>query len=243
MTPTVSDGGVVNSASYALVSRSSAPGMIAAIFGTNLTDGTTCIPPSCFPSFEGGRLKTTMAGATVMVEGIAVPMFYATPTQIGVQIPYELSGPSASVVITVGGQSSAPRNIPLEPFSPGIFTFSQDGQGAGAITHADGSPVSPQNPARPDEVVVLYATGLGQVTPSVPTATLPTALTETVSKPTLTVDGIPAEVQFSGLAACCVGLNQINIRIPRSTRAGGDIPVVLTIGESHSSQVTIAISP
>jgi len=240
--PSINSGGVVNNASYALAGTSVAPGTIAAVFGTNLTDGTSCTPPSCFPGFEDGRLKTTMAGASVAINGIPSPLFYATPNQIGVQIPTELTGPSASVVVTVGGQSSAPQTVALEPFSPGIFTFSQDGRGAGAIAHADGTPVSSQNPALPNEVVIIYATGLGQVTPAVPTGALPSGLTQTLTTPTVTVvDGLPAEVQFSGLSGCCVGLNQINVKIPGNTRSGNGIPVVLTIGGKQSNPVTIAI--
>ena len=240
--PSINAGGVVNNASYTLAGTAAAPGTIAAIFGTNLTDGTSCVPPSCFPSFEGGRLRTTMAGASVTINGIPAPLFYATPNQIGVQIPTELSGASASMQVTVGGQSSTAQTISLEPFSPGIFTFSQDGRGGGAITHASGTPVNPQNPALPNEVVIIYATGLGQVTPAVPTGALPSGLTQTLTNPTVTVDGISAEVQFSGLSGCCVGLNQINVKIPSNTRSGNDIPIVLTIGGKQSNPVTVAIA-
>jgi len=243
LNPAVDEGGVVNNASYSLASSSVAPGMIAAIFGRDLTDGSSCVPPSCTPSFEAGRLQTTLAGATVTVNGTPAPMFYATPLQLGLQIPYELSGDSASIVVTVGGRSSTPRPVPLEPLSPGIFAFSQDGQGAGAVTHADGTSVSEQNPAQPSEVVILYATGLGQVTPLVPTGALPTDLTETVTQPAVTVDGVAAEVLFSGLSGCCVGLNQVNLRIPSSTRTASDIPVVVSIGGRESNPVTIAVGP
>ena len=183
-----------------------------------------------------------MAGASVTINGIAAPLFYATPNQIGVQIPTELSGTSASLQVTVGGRSSTAQTISLEPFSPGIFTFTQDGRGAAAITHASGTPVNPQNPAQLNEVVIIYATGLGQVTPAVPTGALPSGLTQTLTKPTVTVDGIPAEVQFSGLSGCCVGLNQLNVKIPANTRSGNDIPVVLTIGGKQSNTVTVAIA-
>ena len=50
--PAINSGGVVNNASYTLAGTTVAPGTIAAIFGTSLTDGTSCTPPSCFPSFE-----------------------------------------------------------------------------------------------------------------------------------------------------------------------------------------------
>lgn len=39
---------VLNNASY---SANVAPGTIAAIFGTNLTDGTSCLSPACARNF------------------------------------------------------------------------------------------------------------------------------------------------------------------------------------------------
>src|SRR3970040_1096512 len=58
--PSVNAGGVVNNGSYARASRNVAPGTIAAVFGTALTDGSSCVPAAgCFPSFDSaGRLGT-----------------------------------------------------------------------------------------------------------------------------------------------------------------------------------------
>ena len=241
--PRVNPGGVVNAAGYNLAATSVAPGSIAVVFGTSLTDGSSCVPPSCNQTFEGGRLKNTMAGATVTVNGVPAPIFYALPLQLAIQIPVELTGSSAAITVAVGGQSSTPQNILLEPVAPGIFTFNASGQGAGAIAHADGTPVNPANPAHPNEVVIVYATGLGQTTPSVPTGALPSGLTETVTKPTVTIDGIAAELQYWGLSGCCVGLNQINMKIPAATRTGNDVPLLLTIGGKQANPVTIAVAP
>jgi len=60
---------------------------------------------------------------------------------------------------------------------------------------------------------------------------------------TVLVDGVSGEVQFSGTAPGFVGLNQINVRIPPSTRTGAAIPLVLSIGGKQSNPVTIAVGP
>jgi uncharacterized protein (TIGR03437 family) len=241
--PQINAGGVVNNASYTLQSSSVAPGSIAAVFGTNLTNGTSCLPPSCNPAFgSDGKLGTTMAGAQVTVNGTAVPIFYAAPTQLGIQIPFEAVGASATVSVSVGGQASAAATVPLALVAPGIFTATADGKGAGAITHANGSAVTAQNPAQPGEVVILYATGLGQVTPAVATGALPAVASNTVAPVTVTIGGISVTPPaFAGLAGCCVGLNQINVEVPLGVSPGNAVPVVLTIGGQSSNTVAMAV--
>ena len=240
--PTVNDGGIVNNASYNLASLAVAPGAIIAIFGSNLTDGTSCLPPSSNPTFgSDGRLSTLMAGAQVTVNGTPVPIFYASPIQLGIQIPVEFTGTSASVQVAVRGQTSSPRTVFVEPVSPGIFSFTSDGRGPGAITHADGSPVTVGNPARPGEIVIIYATGLGQVTPSTPTGARPNGVSRTALPTTVMIDGLPVTPEFAGLSGCCVGLNQINVQIPANSRLANNIPVALSIGGRQSNTVTITV--
>src|SRR5207244_3740167 len=100
------------------------------------------------------------------------PMFYALPTQLGIQLPTDLTGTSATVQVTAAGQPSTTRNVSIDAFAPGIFSFTGDGRGAGAITHSDGTPVSAASPARQGEAVVIYLTGLGQTTPAALTGAL-----------------------------------------------------------------------
>ena len=238
--PAVNEGGVVNNASFAPSPAAVAPGSIVAIFGTDLNDGSTVN----FSSFgSDGRLVTTLGGASVTINGIPAPLFYSTPTQLGIQIPFEAAGPtSATIQVTVGERTSAEQTIPLDPFAPGIFTASEDGRGAAAVLHEDGAtPVSASNAARRGEIVVLYATGLGAVTPTLATGE-PSTGNETVTPALVTIDDLPAEVVFSGAAPGFVGLYQINVRIPSNARIGPDVPLVLSIGGKQSNSVTIPVA-
>jgi len=240
---------VVNAASYAPGSPGApaplAPGTIAEIFGINLTDGTTCPSPSCNPSFDNiGRLRTTLSGAQVTINGTPIPMFFAMPGLLGIEIPTELTGTSATIQVTVNGQSSSQQTISIGPTLPGIFTLNQAGTGDAVVQHGDFTLVTSSSPAQPGEPVIMYATGLGQVTPSVSTGAVPSGSTSAVIKPTVTIDGIPAEVQYFGLTGCCVGLNQINVVVPTNVHTGTNVPVVVSAGGVQSNprgSVTIAI--
>jgi uncharacterized protein (TIGR03437 family) len=235
--PDVGQGGVVNNGSFAPSPAPVAPGSIAAVFGTNLNDGTLVLGSS-FGS--NGRLATTLGGASVTVNNVPAPLFYSTPGQLGVQIPFEVTGTSATIRVTVAGQTSAPRTFALDAVAPGIFTTTSDGRGTAAALHQDGvTPITAANPARPDEVVVIFVTGLGALSPSLGTGE-PASLHLTAN-PVVTVDGSSAEILFSGAAPGFVGLNQVNLRIPPNTRAAGNIPLVLTLNGKQSNAVTIPV--
>jgi uncharacterized protein (TIGR03437 family) len=238
--PTISTGGIVNNASY--TSGSVAQGTIVALFGTNLTNGASCLPPACSPTFgSNGTLNTTMTGSQVTFNGIPAPIFYSLPSQLGVEVPNGLSGISAVVQVAVNGTASTQQTLGITSASPGIFTVSSNGQGAGAITHANGSAISPQSPASKGETVIIYATGLGAVAPPVPTGALPIGASATLAQATVTIGGIAVTPAFAGLSGCCVGLNQINVQVPTGTPSGSAVPIVLSIGGVSSNTVTIAV--
>src|SRR5215471_19015665 len=116
--PVVPAASIVNNASFASGTTALAPGTIAAIFGSNLDDGSQ----NPFSSFgPNGALLTDLGGASVTFNGIAAPLFSAFPGQLNVQIPQDLAtSGSATVVVTAGGKSSAPQQLSLGAVSPGI---------------------------------------------------------------------------------------------------------------------------
>ena len=114
---------------------------------------------------------------------------------------------------------------------------------AGAILHgADFQLVTSSNPAAKGETVVIYATGLGPVSPTPATGMGASAspLSVTASPPSVTVGGLSANVAFSGLAPGFVGLYQVNVAIP-SAVASGSVDVVIQVGEQASKPVKLAV--
>lgn len=257
--PVVNPGGIINAASYNLASTAVAPGSIATIFGSNLSNGTVCVTP-CGPSFDkSGVLIPALAGVSVTFNGIPAPVISVpSSTQISVQVPVETAGSvSAAVVVTVNGQSSAPVNVPISATAPGLFSINASGSGLGAIlnaTDANQGVVSLAGPwfdfpnshtAQTGNVLEIYATGLGALNSPVATGTRPVGNPQTATMPTVTIGGVPATVQFSGEAPCCVGLNQINVVVPSGVSAMtanlSSVPVLLTVGDQSSNTVTIAM--
>ncbi|MBI2817388.1 MAG: S8 family serine peptidase [Acidobacteria bacterium] len=232
----VNAGGVINAASFSFGSPDVAPGAIISIFGSNLANTTE--------SAVSLPLPRSLGGATVMIGNRAAPLLFVSPTQINAQVPFELSGASSPpLVVNLNGISSTPVTVPLVTAAPGIFTLGQNGTGRGAILHADGTPVNPSNPARSGETVLLYATGLGTVTPTVTSGTqaLSSPVSITRITPSVTIADIDAPVAFSGLAPGFVGLYQVNLQVPDGIPTG-EQTLVLTANGAQSNPVTISVA-
>lgn len=106
-------------------------------------------------------------------------------------------------------------------------------------------------PAKPGDNIAIYFTGGGLATPNgnpsgspVPTGSLSplsgNPLYQTVETPTITIGGLSAPVQFSGIAPGTAAEYQLNTQIPLGVQPGGSVPVVVTFAHS-SDTVTIAV--
>jgi uncharacterized protein (TIGR03437 family) len=243
--PNVNDNGVVNGASFGSMP---APGSIVSIFGTNLASAVSVA--SSIP------LSTSLGGVSVTFNGnVPAPLFFVGPLQVNAQLPGGLTGSTATVVVTTGAGSSAPKTIQIGSFSPSIFTVNQAGTGQGWVLFANTADVAAvpatilntnSHPAKAGDVLTIYANGLGPVMPPVADGnnTLD-ALRNTASRPTLIVGGVTvpdADMLFSGLAPQFVALYQINFVVPSGVTPGNAVPVQIRIGNVTSTdQVTIAV--
>jgi uncharacterized protein (TIGR03437 family) len=199
--PKLNDGGVVSAASFvADVAR----GGLASIFGSNMGNGDN---------------------TTVYINGFAAPVFFASPGQFNVQVPWEatgiwVAGGISSVSMIVNGMPSNVQFANLSTYSPDVFVVSPT---QAAITHANGSLVSSASPATANETVVVYATGLGPVTGAMVTgkpASTTSLQTTSPVQATAKIGGITAPVSFSGLTPGFIGLYQVNVQIPPNVPPG-----------------------
>ena len=249
-TPSVAENGVLNSASFVTVGQPGhpvAPGSLVSIFGSELAAGLS--------TAGSVPLSTSLAGVSVRFNNVAAPMYFVSPGQINAQIPWNtLQGAEsgmATVVVTRDGNSSQPRNVQLARFSPAVYTLQAGSGPAVAVNSDDGSLAQPQGsvpginarPARIGGVIIVYASGLGPVTPPVQDgAASLDALRPTNTTPVVLIGGLEAQVPFSGLAPQFPGVNQLNIVIPQGVTPGGAVAIQIRVaGITTSNQVTIAV--
>jgi uncharacterized protein (TIGR03437 family) len=160
------------------------PGALATVFGERLSFGEQV----------GGKfpLRTQMNATVVKVNGAAVPLLFAGPTQVNFLLPHDLSTGSITVTVSNAGSESSSTTLSLAANSPAIFTTG----GQAAILVAGERSF---RPARRGEVVEIYAAGLGSIAnpPAAGEAAPLTSVIRTVETPVVTIGGQRAEVLFS----------------------------------------------
>ena len=210
--PVLSVGGTVNNSNVVL-DAPLAPGTIASVYGNQLATSASGSP--------GPPLLTQFQGTSIMTGALGAPLFYVSPQQVNIQIPFELApNQFYPVVATLNGLSSVPDKFLVAPATPGVIAFPD---GTAKAQHADGSFVSASSPAKPGETLAIYLVGMGLTNPAVASGVGPPFNPHPVvtSPPTVTIDGTQASLQFpGGLVGGSVGLYQINFTVPTGARTG-----------------------
>lgn len=254
-TPTISTNGISNGASFQAIPL--AGGSLFSIFGSNLASQTASASTVPFSRSLDGVTVQFVNGSTT----IDAPISYIQPgtggaSQINAQVPWGLVTPGTSatvnIVVSNNGANSATTPVSIAPFSPGIFGYNgPSGTLAIAYTYQDGEFAWPANvvaglnthPAAPGSLVIVYATGLGAVTPTIDDGAAPgSVLTQVNTPPVVMVGGINAQVVFAGLQPQFPGVYQLNITIPNNAPTGSAVPLQIQVGGVTSpATCTIAV--
>lgn len=195
-----------------------APGMLIAIYGTDLADQTT----------------------KVLVGSSAIQLYYTSATQINGVLPVSASGLTQLTLQNSAGQHTV--NVYVDAAAPSIFTQDSSGSGPAAALKATNSSltlVTADNPLNPGDTVALYVTGLGLTAPG---TGADSGLEVAVQQPTVSVAGVKCPVSFAGAAPGYIGLDQINCTFPAGIAATASAPVVIISGGLFSNTATLAVN-
>jgi uncharacterized protein (TIGR03437 family) len=225
-TPSTGAPSIKNMTNGASFTTAVAPGGILTIFGNQLAPAVAGTP--------GTPLPTMLTGTTVTIGGVPAPLYYVSPTQLNVQVPYEVQAGSKVPVQVYNNGESVYVNLTTTATAPAIFTFGNN------------APV-PFTTAARGQVATLYITGAGAVSPTVATGATPAAGTPVADLPTpkgatiLTIGGVAATIDFIGIPTWSVGVVQINYTIPANAPLG-EQNVVVSIGGLASAATSLAIT-
>ncbi len=197
-----------------------ASGSLATIFGQNLA-----VRPSSSPGFP---LATRLGGVTVTADGQPVPLPFMSPSQINVQIPYEVSGQVNLQISTANGTASV--TIPVVPLAPSIL----------AIT-VQNAYCTPSNPALQSGNVTVYATGLGAAASPVATGQAAPLVANPMAVPVqVWLGNTNLQPSYAGVAPGFAGLSQINFAVPAGL-PDGVYPLRIGAGSASSQPQNLVV--
>src|SRR5208283_4575456 len=96
-------------------------------------------------------------------DGSWAPLFYVSAGQINFLVPGTQSTGDMIVQVVMDGNAGPVVTVTIVDAAPALFSTPD---GYAIATHADNSPITPDVPAHSDEIIVLYATGLGKAAPN-----------------------------------------------------------------------------
>ncbi len=206
------------------------PGDLVTLFGSGLgpqqgiqTQATMQTP---YPSEAGG--------VEVTFDGTPAPLLWVQDSQIDVLAPWSLTpGTTTEVCVLYNAVSTNCLTWPVTQTDPGVFTV--DGVYAAALNQ-DGTLNSANNPAPPNSIITVFATGLGPITPPQPDGSLVSLPPPTNVLP-LTVfttyysflgyENIPYQVTYAG---------------PGQYLVAGETEIQFIVGsESSLTQITVGL--
>ncbi len=220
-----------------------APNAIATLYGRNLAYGTKTLSSD---DIRAGVLPTVLpnTGVRVLVNGLPANPYYVSPTQINFLIPPNLLPGLSTLQLVIDGLAGPQISVALAAAAPALFQLDRQNV---IVTRPDGSLITPAAPAKPGDVVVLYATGLGPAVPPVGYGELPRsgATLQMLSDFHVMLDGNavdPSAIAYAGIAPGFAGLYQINLILPSSTSSNPEIRI--GIGDANSKVgLHIPVSP
>ena len=232
----------VNAASYgtgALAMES-----IISLFGNNLATGTQV--SSTLP------LPTQLAGTIIKVKDSAgsersAPLFFVSPNQINCQIPPGTLPGAATINVTSDNSVVAAGSVQIANAAPGLFT--SDGSGnsfaAGYVLRVktNGAQIVEQiarwDSAQNKMVAVpidlsgntdqLYLVGFGTGF----------RYRSSLAAVTATIGGENSQVLYAGEQNGFVGVDQINLLLPKSLAGRGEVNLTLTVDGQTSNSVKL----
>jgi uncharacterized protein (TIGR03437 family) len=179
----------------------------------------TVLHDADYASIFGSNLMVGASAPQVLLDGVAAPIVYASPTQINFRIPPGFPLGPAALQVNNGNVSGFPLMLQVDA-SPAVISVPASAT-ASPLSNASGVPVQTVNPG---DVVSLQVTN---VDPGIVTSP---------NRVAVTLSGVPMAVQ--SVTAQGGGVFQIQFAVTQSF-AGWQVPLVVLVDGSPSLAIQV----
>src|SRR5205823_3671921 len=232
--PYIAPAGVQNAAG-ATPDHVVAPGSLIAVLGASLTTDTIVGPTN--------PLAQTLNGVVVTVADRILPLVSVSPNQVNAQLPLDL--PEGDYVLTLSqtGQQDVTGTFTVARNAPGLFPWNTDSRAIALATHEDGSPITPDSPAKQGETVTVYGTGFGPCQRNVIAGFLipnaaPNPLIDNLS---IQLDGAQPATVFAGAAPDKIAMQIVRFKITPDLPSGTILELKVTVNGRTSNTVLLPL--
>jgi uncharacterized protein (TIGR03437 family) len=214
-----------------------APSALFFIQGTALANTTTALLSSASPG-----LQTTVSGVTVTVTAggttLQCPLYYLSPTQVDAVLPGKT--PVGNATITVNNNGGTSAAFPIVVVQSGFGILSYNGSLAAAYD-ANNTILTASNSANPNQVIVLWGSGVGY-DPADDDKLYPQTQDNLTSIPMQAyVGGVQATLAYRGRSQF-PGVDQVVLTIPGNVPTGCYVSLYIVSGNIVSNSTTIPIA-
>jgi uncharacterized protein (TIGR03437 family) len=217
---------------------------IVSVFGENFVAASAAaLQPSADQPLTAA---TVLNGVCVAINnGLRAPLFAVTPQQINLQaaVPPGLNEIRVEVIVNCdqpNERRSEPFQVAVAAATPEFFFFAYNPDGvnpiaavhepSGALVGAPALiPGAVFEPARPNDVVTVYLTGLGETTPRWEAGQFPNGPASANLPVSIQIGGADVETIYAGVTPGFFGLYQASFTIPADAQAG-NLPARVTVG-------------
>ena len=233
----------VSAASYRGVQT--AREMIMAAFGTNLATTTQVANSVPLPTTLGGVSLTAKDRLGIETP---VPLFFVSPSQINYLMPTGVSPGKVTITASRSDTVKVSGVLTLDSVAPGLFSANSSGSGVPAASvlriRADGSQ-SYEPVARFDQATGQFVPApidLGAETDQLFLILFGTGIRfrSSMSLVTVQIGGVNAEVLYADQQGDFAGLDQINVRLPKTLAGRGEVDLLLTVEGKQANPVKVS---
>jgi uncharacterized protein (TIGR03437 family) len=200
------------------------------VFGTELARSEQGLTAG---DIRDNTLPTELNFTRVYMDNIPVPLLYVGQSQINFMIPSKQLPGRVRVRVVRQGQTGPEVMLTVAEAAPALFAM-PGGIGFAIATHGeDGTLITPEQPARGGETIVIWATGLGKTTRNPNVGEIPAYAAEILDRKERIAISPNGRVVYAGLTPGSAGLYQINMVLPSSP--GIDPELRVTVGGVSSA--------